>query len=197
MLFKSFSYLSLAVLALLMAACASVTDTPNQNIHVATPGATDARCVLATEHYKVVAYPPQTVFMRRMNEPLTVTCQAPGTREKTLIVRPYINKEAMGNGVTAGLGFAYDKVSGALYEYPKRIVVDFTHTKARVGDLPGYHTRDTVSPFDPIAEDMMDRPAQTPQEQGLKSKAPYQEKSVISKEKQPVKEYNSDIERPY
>lgn len=193
---KFIPFLAVAMLAL--TACASMTDTPNQNIHVATPGATGARCILATQDVRMVAYPPQTITIRRMMDPLKVTCQAPGNREKTVMVHSSVNKTATGNIATAGVGAVYDHFSGALYEYPSRIVVDFTHTRAGAQEMPKYHAPDTVSPFDQINEDMHDRPAQTPQDQGLKNAKP-SVKSTYSKELSPAAAPSepSGIERPY
>ncbi len=184
------------VLLTLLSGCASVLDTPNQTIHILTPGAKDARCVLATDDFRAVAYPPQKIVMRRMPDQLVVTCTAPGNREKTIVVPAAMNKVSSTGVPTVGVGSVYDHFSGALYEYPERIVVDFTHTRARMSDLPGAHARDTVSPFDVVNEDMMDRPAQTPADQGLKTTAP-KKRAAFSKEDPSVHTAPSDIVQPY
>lgn len=146
-----------SVITALLAGCASIKDTPNQKIQVLTPGATGARCVLRTDYAALVAYPPQTVFIRRMQEPLKVTCSAPGNREKIVFAYPLLNRSAAGNVATAGLTALYDHLSGALYEYPSKIVVDFSLTKASDRDLPKYHAPDTISPFDQVPEDLRPR----------------------------------------
>jgi len=180
-----------------LAACASAISTPNQSIAVITPGAEDARCVLSTQHARFVAYPPKAITIRRMQEPLKVTCTAPGNRERTVVVHPVVNKMAAGNVVTAGVGAAYDHVSGALYQYPSPVMVDFTGTRASQRALPSYHNPDTVSPFDQVNEDMRDAATAHPEEQGLAKQAPVKKKNLISKEEQNLKEYKSDIVRPY
>lgn len=198
MMIKFARFLSSAALIMALSACASINDTPNQEIYVQTPGAKGARCILSTQDFRAIAYPPKPVLMRRMADPLKVTCQAPGNREKTVVVRSHINPTATANALTAVVGVAYDSVSGALYEYPSPIIVDFRNVRAGPQEMPLYHSADTVSPFDQVNEDMQDRPAQTPQDQGLKTAIPKKE-SIISKE-QPVSDRKtapSDIERPY
>lgn len=186
-----------AVAVLSLAACASVVDTPNQRITIVTPGAKDVRCVLASQYVRYVAYPPMPLFIRRMQEPLTVTCQAPGNREKTIMLYPTLNKTAVGNVATAGAGAVYDQISGALYEYPEHVTVDFTNVRASSIGLPAYHNADTVSPFDQVNEDMRERGPENPEDQGLIKKAPAKTKNLISKEEQTLAPYKSDIQRPY
>lgn len=190
----TFSRVALLSAVLSLAACASYTDTPNQRIQVLTPGATGARCVMATQYTRVVVYPPQDAMIRRMQEPLKVTCQAPGNREKTVVVVPKINEVAYGNVATGGLGAVYDQISGALYEYPSPIYVDFTNTRAGTQGMPAYHARDTVSPFDQVNEDVRrGNKIANPDERGeskSSSKISPVERSL--KEMVPV-----DIERPY
>ncbi len=125
-----------------------MTDTPNQHVQVLTPGATDARCLLTTNYAKFLVHPPETIFIRRMQEPLKVVCTAPGNRTRTTFAYPKKNGAALGNVITGGLSTAYDHFSGALYEYPSPIIVDFRHTIATGYPLPNYYAPDTVSPLD-------------------------------------------------
>lgn len=194
---KNPRFFASVTVAFALGACASAIDTGNQKLYIQTPGATEARCVLKTEEFRLVAYPPKPVLIRRMADPLTVTCQAPGNREKVVVVRPVMNKTAVANAGTAGLGAVYDHFSGALYEYPSPVIVSFSNVRARAQTMPAYHAPDTVSPFDQINEDMQDRPAQTPQDQGLVTTAPKKAKNIISKEQQNLEPYKSEIERPY
>lgn len=185
-----FSRIALLSTVLALSACASYSDTPNQRIQVLTPGATHARCVLATQYTRMVVYPPQDGFIRRMQEPLKVTCQAPGNREKTIVVKAKINGAAYGNVATAGVGAVYDQISGALYEYPSPIYVDFMNTRAGGQGMPAYHARDTVSPFDQVNENS--RRSVTPVESG--GAKPVVKKAVPANLKEMAP---SDIERPY
>jgi hypothetical protein len=150
--------------ALVLSACASITDTPNQQVQVLTPGAQDSRCVLRSPHVRYVVYPPQTILMRRDNDPLKIVCTAPGNREKVAFAYPRLNGSVTTNLALGGLGGLYDHVSGALYEYPNPIVVDFRRTTPSDRALPGYHNDDTMSPFDQAPEDLRDQPAPFPSE---------------------------------
>lgn len=190
-----FAILSVAVLSL--SACASYLDTPNQRIQVLTPGATGARCVLATQYARTVVYPPNDGYIRRMQEPLNVTCQAPGNREKTIVVTPKITRSAYANVANAGVGAVYDQISGALYEYPSPIYVDFTHVRAGAQDMPAYHARDAVSPFDQVNEDIRaGNKIANPEDQGMVKKTTNKVPAKPVAE-QNLKELTNDIERPY
>lgn len=156
---------------LTMSACASVVDTPQQELRIVTPGAEGARCTLTNEHASFVAHPPKAVTIHRASTPLTITCQAPGNRERTTVVYAQLNKTALGNATTAGVGAVYDQVSGALYEYPSPVTVDFTATRATQMPLPTYHNPDTVSPLDQVNENAHEKPLETPAEQKARVKA--------------------------
>lgn len=156
---------------LTITACASVVDTPQQELRIVTPGAEGARCTLTNDHASFVAHPPKAVTIHRASTPLTVTCQAPGNRERTTVVYAKLNKTALGNATTAGVGAVYDQVSGALYEYPSPVTVDFTATRATQMPLPSYHNHDTVSPLDQVNEDGHEKPLETPAEQKARIKA--------------------------
>lgn len=155
------------VLAMLLSGCATYLDSPMQKIMVLTPGANNARCTLVADEANYVAYPPQAITVRRMQEPMRVTCMAPGNREKTMVIYSGINAATTNNAFNGGVGLAVDQLSGALYQYPETVVVDFRNTRATAQALPNYHNVDTVSPFDQVNEDAGPKMAQSPAEQGL------------------------------
>lgn len=147
-----------SVIAGLLTACGTMVDSPNQMISVQTPGAVGAKCDLRTLGIHYTAHPPQNIMIRRMQDPLTVTCEAPGNRSKTIVVRSRINGDSMGNFFNLGLGVPYDQVSGALYQYPDVVTVDFSNASdARTADMPMYHAPDGLSPYDVQYENMSPR----------------------------------------
>lgn len=147
--FKSLYTLSLVLPTVVaLSSCASMTDTPNQQIQVLTPGAEGAKCTISTDYAKYITNPPETFFIRRMQEPLKIHCVAPGNRERTTFAYPKRNGAAFGNIITGGVSAFYDHFSGALYEYPSPITVDFRHTIATKRPLPAYYSPDTISPLD-------------------------------------------------
>jgi hypothetical protein len=154
-------------LTLMLTACASLVDTPNQQVQVLTPGATGARCEIKNNDVQYVAHPPETIMMRRISTPLNVICDAPGNRTKTIVVYPKLNTSTLGNVTTAGLGSVYDYISGAIHEIPSPITVDFRHTIATHAPMPLYHNSDTISPFSEEPEDMREAEYLHPGEQNL------------------------------
>jgi hypothetical protein len=149
-----------SVMTALLSGCGTIVDSPNQMVSVQTPGATGARCDIHAMNIHYVAYPPQNIMIRRMQEPLTVTCDAPGNRSKTIVIRSRMNGDSMGNFFNLGLGVPYDQVSGALYQYPDVVTVDFTYAaRPSPADMPGYHAVDGLSPYDVQYENMSPRDA--------------------------------------
>jgi hypothetical protein len=133
-------YLPLICLAGLLAACSSIVEGEYQHITFETPGAIDPKCVIDNGAFKYVAYPPQTITISNRDPELIVHCHAYGNLDKTAHIpshRPtsyYVNAA---NGF--GPGVLVDWSTGAMNQYPERIVIDFTGEKPRPYPYPGYH----------------------------------------------------------
>lgn len=179
--------LTAALATILLTGCSSMVDTPNQQVQILTPGAEGARCVIQNTEVRYITHPPETVAMKRIGSPMTVVCDAPGNRTKTIVVYPHLNSSTFGNITTAGLGSVYDYFSGAFYDIPNPITVDFRHTVATSSPLPKYHNIDTVSPFATEPEDIRDVPALHPGEQNLPiDSAPLKEVPATQDEEQRI-----------
>ncbi len=141
------SVLSLSVFAL--SGCSTMMDGVLQDVTVETPGALGALCDLSTETMRYKVRPPQTIKINKTKGPMTVRCLAPGNREKVITVESKVPESVMLN-VTTGIlaGIAYDKHSGAIYEYPEKIIVDFQSVPYQHSALPQYHNPDTMPPTD-------------------------------------------------
>ena len=142
--FKSVFYTSFSLLMLVgLSACSSVVETPNQEVTIITPGATDSRCSVHIGDSVYQAEPPQTFIVRKTHNPMDVRCTAAGNRSKQLVIKPEVSDMTYGNVANAGVGAAYDLASGAMFKYPEQIVVDFTGTVAQAYALPSYHSLDS------------------------------------------------------
>ena len=141
--------IALSALALLTSACASYVDKPYQRIHVSTPGAKNAECILKAGKSKAIAHPPQKVTIRNNNKPLDVTCRAPGNRLRQLSFQPAKVESAKYNIATGyAPGMYYDYVEGSLHKYPEQVVVDFKGVEARPNPLPQYQYATAPAPRD-------------------------------------------------
>jgi len=133
--------LSSSLLAL--AACASVVSGQTQTVTMTTPGAEHAMCRLNTGGNLYDAYTGQTIRVRRSPQNMIINCVASGNREKTVSMEWSGNEWGflnVSNGVVPGV--TYDILSGAAFEYPNELVVDFRDVPVRAYDLPEYHDRD-------------------------------------------------------
>jgi hypothetical protein len=131
----------------LIAACSTVVNGQTQTIRVETPGAQEAECTLDNGN-KYKAYNGTTLTIMRSHKDLVVHCFAAGNREKTITVESGTNDWAIGNVATGIVpGLAYDHYSGAMFEYPSVITVDFIGVPTRGFELPEYHNRDAPNPY--------------------------------------------------
>jgi hypothetical protein len=133
-------------LVLLLSACSSVFNSQSQKITMRTPGATEARCMIENEDMRYVAYTDQTIEIMHSPNALTVSCQAAGNRDRTIIVPSIGSSAALGNVVTGIVpGMAYDHFSRSAYSYPDEFVVSFEGMPVRSYPLPKYHNADLLN----------------------------------------------------
>jgi len=141
----------LGVMALLVmpliAACSTVVNGQTQTVRLETPGAQEAECSLDNGN-KYKAYTGATITIMRSHKDLVVDCFAAGNRQKTITVKSDTTDWAFGNVATGIVpGLAYDHYSGAMFEYPSVITVDFIGVPTRGFELPDYHNRDVPNPY--------------------------------------------------
>jgi len=136
---------ALLVSALLLSGCASALGDAQQRVRVETPGANDAVCVLDNGDTKYRVWAPGEVLLSKRPADLIVSCVADGNRRKVVTIDPGHTATALGNAVTGFIpGLYVDYKTGALFEYPNLITVDFTDIPAVAMELPNYekHLRD-------------------------------------------------------
>lgn len=157
----SIRFLTLSA-ALLLGACGTIAEGQTQDVTLRTPGASEAKCTL-DNGLRYPIYKDQTIQIMRSFHPMVVDCYAVGNRHKTITIPAGPNPWSaanVANGVVPGT--AYDAASMGLYTYPDVITVDFTGMPARGYELPDYHNRDTVNPYEQSIENMGPSSIRTP-----------------------------------
>lgn len=135
-----FRILSVFILSLFVAACATAIDKPTQDVRVETPGALGAICFLESSSARYKIRPPQTVRITKQKGPVDVRCIAPGNRNKTVTVDPQVPDSVMLNISNAIVpGVAVDYSTSAMFTLPEVIVVDFSDIPPAPMPLPDYH----------------------------------------------------------
>lgn len=136
--FKNVFFLT-AILAA-VAGCSTVNENSLQDIEVLTPGAAGANCIMVTgDKYRYRVTPPQTVKVQRSVDPLEIDCRAPGNRLAKASAEAKINRSFYTNIITGVIpGVFVDTQTGAAFQYPEQIVVDFTGVPVRPMPLPSY-----------------------------------------------------------
>ncbi len=124
---------------LVLSGCGSIYNGTTQKMTILTPGAENSECALENDIIKSHAHPPQTIKVKRNRLPLTIICTAPGNRVKSTILAPKITKAGAYNAITFSIpGAIYDDHSGALYEYPEVVEIDFNNVPAISSPKPKY-----------------------------------------------------------
>ena len=103
--------------ALILASCATITASSDQDIGITTEPA-GATCVLSnTQQSVTVATTPGVANVQRMFEPLNVSCTLPGYAPAETIIVARTRGRAYGNILLLGLPAVVDSSTGKGYEY--------------------------------------------------------------------------------
>ena len=139
-----------------LGSCAYTLDGAVQDITVLTPGAENALCYVWVDKIKYKVRPPQTTNVVKSKSDMTVECRAPGNRQREVVVASRIAKSTAWNVTNAILpGAMWDSASGAAYEYPDVIEVDFRNMKPRPQKLPAHNSPDILQPEDYMLEEFL------------------------------------------
>lgn len=134
---------------LLLGACATMIDTPFQEVTLKTPGTDQARCLLDNDITVYPIHSNQTIKMQRNDSDIKITCTAPGNKNVSTVIDRDLNAWSIANITNAIVpGVTYDHFSGALYDYPNVISVDFGAVAGPGFPLPEYHAAGTPRPVD-------------------------------------------------
>ena len=122
---KKITISTLAVSALLLSSCASVTRGTHQSLSVNTSPANHARCSLQNNKGQwYISNTPGSVVVNKSFGDLTVSCKRAGYRPSVLKVKSKTHPAVLGNVIIGGaIGAAADVIDGAAYEYPNQIHV--------------------------------------------------------------------------
>lgn len=132
-------YIPIALAVFSLSACSTVIDRSTQEVTLETPGTDGAQCLMEWPGYRMRVWTPKTVRITKADGPMEVTCRAPGNREKKVAVQPITPSSFTLNIFNGFLpGAVYDRESGAMYQYPDKIVVDFTGTVPQEMPMPDY-----------------------------------------------------------
>lgn len=137
---KSLFKTSVSIISvLIISACSSVIETPNQRIEITTPGAVNAYCDVIVGGTIYQVSPPQTITVLKSKNPMTLNCRAPGNRDRSITVEPRVSDTTFVNILNGGAGAIYDYGTGAMFKYPDKIFIDFSGARPQAYSLPAYH----------------------------------------------------------
>jgi hypothetical protein len=117
----------LAVLALVLVACATITRGTTQVVAVDTPGVPGTSCTIQTQNGPQVVTTPGSVTLSRGSSPLPIQCAKECYLLGSSIIPSNTETMAAGNVIFGGvIGLGVDAASGAMNKYPDLVTVAMT-----------------------------------------------------------------------
>jgi len=113
-----------AALAVAVSGCASIVKGSSETIAISTVPANHAVCTLSNPRGKWRVSTPGRVKVKRSEDDMDVTCQAPGYADATGTISSDFETWALGNVLIGGLvGLVVDWSTGAVNRYEHRFEV--------------------------------------------------------------------------
>ena len=114
-----------------VAGCSTLAMGTSQEIVVLTPDADHATCTVSEQSGGVVASvtTPGVVRLSRSRKAVQLNCRNERYQAATVTIR---SKFASASMVQVPVGYLVDGASGAMWEYPSKVVVAMTPTTASV-----------------------------------------------------------------
>ena len=111
-----------AAAAAILTGCATLTNDPTQPVHFATPGCAKSQehCLAYNRRGSWMFDPPETVFVRRSDDPLRVVCERSGRKPYTNETGSVIGPKFAASIVLVGVGLT-DAVTDMHREYPPMV----------------------------------------------------------------------------
>lgn len=109
----------------MLSGCSTIMSGATEDIRINTAGANEALCDVTQGGRRYRVYAPSTFRAMRSPDDMRIHCRAPGNRDQIVLVKSEISDNAAYNVSNLGLGVGWDAMSGALYNYPDVILMDF------------------------------------------------------------------------
>ena len=121
--------LAAAAAAAILTGCATLTNDATQPVHFATPGCakSEESCLAYNRRGRWMFDPPETVFVRRSDDPLRVVCERAGGKPYRNETGSVVGPKFAASIVLVGVGLT-DAITDMHREYPP--VVELALCKA-------------------------------------------------------------------
>jgi len=130
-----------------LSSCALALDSALQDVTVETPGAQNAQCTLVTNNFKYRVNPPETISVKKSETDMVIDCKAPGNRNRKVVIPPRYAELYAFNSVTGfAVGGTVDYLTGSAFEYPSKVVIDFTGVPIQPEAMPAQNAPDIRQP---------------------------------------------------
>ena len=115
--------------AAILTGCATLTNHATQPVHFAAPGCetSEAICLAYNKRGSWLLDPPETIFVRRSDDPLSVVCEQPGGETYRNATPSRIGRKFVASVILLDLGLT-DAITDRHREYPAMIELELCAT---------------------------------------------------------------------
>jgi hypothetical protein len=122
-LFRTISLVTASAGCIALSACSTIVKGTSQTVAITTPDVQDATCRLTGgDGVNLSVDPPAIVRLPKSRHNIDVTCNAPGKPVVSQVLKSGYSDLSI---VEYPLGYPIDAISGAMWDYPKTLVVRF------------------------------------------------------------------------
>jgi hypothetical protein len=134
------NYIAVIACAILLVACATITEGTTQVVAIDTPGVPEALCTITTQSGPQIVTTPGTVSLKKGADPLPISCTKECYVNGQSIIASQAEEMAAGNVIFGGvIGLGVDAASGALHKYPSQVTVAMSPDPACRAPQPYYN----------------------------------------------------------
>lgn len=120
-------YVVLAVCAVTLVACATITKGTTQTVAIDTPGVPGATCTIQTQSGPQTIVTPGSVALSKGSNAVPIQCAKECYVNGSSIIPSGTEAMAAGNVILGGpIGLGVDAASGAMNKYPDMVTVAMT-----------------------------------------------------------------------
>jgi hypothetical protein len=132
------TFAALMLSGAMLSGCSTALNGATEDIRINIAGTGEALCDVTQTGRRYRVYAPSSFRAMRSPDNIHIHCHAPGNREQVIVLESSLSDNLAYNVSNLGLGVGWDAMSGAMYNYPDTVTMDFTGIPARSYPQPDY-----------------------------------------------------------
>ncbi|MDB5492281.1 MAG: hypothetical protein JWO78_2130 [Micavibrio sp.] len=119
------TFAALMLSGAMLSGCSTAMNGGTEDIRINIAGTGEALCDVTQPGRRYRVYAPSSFRAMRSKDDLRIRCQAPGNRQQVVVLKSELSRDLPYNVSNLGVGVGWDAMTGAMYNYPSEVLVDF------------------------------------------------------------------------